>query len=280
MFAAPVKSGSNVPFPDIDPIVFAIGPFAVRWYALAYLAGVALGVGYAILLVRHKSLWANNAPPLTTPQLLDFGFWVVIGIVVGGRLGYVLFYAPAYYLAHPLQIVQTWDGGMSFHGGMVGLVVVMLVFARGKGGHPLSGLDLLAAVSPIGLMLGRLANFINGELYGKITGLPWAVIFPAGGPFPRHPSQLYEALLEGLLLFLFLRYITHVANGLRRPGLVTGLFGIWYGFSRIAIEFVRLPDEQIGYLYGGWLTLGMLLSLPLILGGLTLVVIAMRARID
>jgi len=269
-----------VPFPDIDPVAFTLGPLVVRWYALAYLFGVGLGVGYGALLVRQKSLWADNSPPFTLPDWFDFGFWAIIGIIVGGRLGYVLFYNPLYYATHPLEIVQTWDGGMSFHGGMIGLAVTMLIFARVKGGNPLSGIDLLCAAAPIGLMLGRIANFINGELYGKISGLPWAVIFPNGGPFPRHPSQLYEALFEGLLLFLFLRYVTHVAHGLRRPGLTAGFFGLWYAFSRFGIEFVRLPDEQIGYLYGGWLTLGMVLTIPMMLVAAALIFFAMRVRID
>jgi len=188
----------------------------------------------------------------------------------------VLFYNPMYYLSHPLQILQTWDGGMSFHGGLLGIITAMVAFTYRKGGDPLSGLDILGAVSPIGLMLGRFANFINGELYGRETNLPWGVIFPTGGDLPRHPSQLYEAALEGLLLFLFLRYITHIAYGLRKPGLVAGIFGVGYALSRILVETVRLPDLDKGYLYAGWLTYGMVLSVPVLLAGIALIIYALR----
>jgi phosphatidylglycerol:prolipoprotein diacylglycerol transferase len=263
-------------FPNIDPVAIHLGPLAIRWYALAYLGGVLLGAVYGMTLLRRKTLWANNRPPFPPGDIYDFAFWAVIGIVVGGRTGYVLFYNLSYYLAHPLDAFMLWDGGMSFHGGMLGILVAMVLFARSRGGNPLSGLDLLGAASPIGLLLGRIANFINGELYGKPTTLPWGVIFPDAGPLPRHPSELYEGVLEGIVLFLVLRMVTHVFYGLRRPGLVTGLFGIGYALSRIAVEFVRLPDPQLGYLYGGWLTMGQLLSLPLLLAGLGLAVYAMR----
>ena len=225
-----------MPFPDINPIAFAIGPFAVRWYALGYLFGTGLGAAY----------------------------------------GYVLFYNLPFYLANPAQILNTLDGGMSYHGGMLGLMLAVVLFTRFKGsGNWLSGLDLIASVSTIGIFLVRIANFINAELYGAPTTLPWGVFFPTDPEqLPRHPSQLYEAALEGLLLFLVIRVFTHVFYSLRRPGLVAGVFGIGYGLSRIAVEFVRLPDIQLGYLYGGWLTMGMLLSLPLVLGGLALVTYA------
>lgn len=267
-----------MPFPNIDPIAFAIGPFAVRWYALAYLVGIAFGLLYGSALLKRKTLWPRGTPPFTPSQWLDFAFWAVLGIVIGGRLGYVLFYNLPFYAANPLQILATWDGGMSFHGGLIGLMLALYFFARARKSSFLSGLDLLAAVAPIGLFLGRIANFINGELYGRVTTVPWGVIFPNGGPLPRHPSQLYEAGLEGLVLFLVLRYITHVRLGLRLPGLTAGVFGIGYALSRILVEFVRLPDPQIGYLYGGWLTAGMLYSLPVMLAGLALVIYAKRSR--
>ncbi len=263
-----------MPFPDIDPVLFSLGPLSVRWYGLAYLVGVLLGVLYGASLLKRHTLWKNNEPPFSASQWYDFGFWAVIAIVVGGRLGYVLFYQPVYYFSHPLEIVQTWDGGMAFHGGLLGLVLAVMIFAWRKGGHPLSGVDMIAAVSPLGLMLGRIANFINGELYGRVTQLPWGVVFPGGGPEPRHPSQLYEAALEGLVLFLVLRYVTHVAYGLRRPGLTAGVFGIGYAVARIAVETVRLPDADKGYLYGGWLTYGMVLSVPVLLAGIALVIYA------
>lgn len=267
-----------MPFPNIDPVAFSVGPFAVRWYALAYLAGVLLGALYGARLLARRSLWAQHTPPFAPGAIFDFAFWAVIGIVLGGRLGYVLFYNPGFFLANPAEALKLWDGGMSFHGGLVGIVIAMVLFTRAKGGRVLSGLDLLGAISTIGLFLGRIANFINGELYGSVTTLPWGVVFPGAGELPRHPSQLYEALLEGLLLFLIIRFVTHVLHGLRRPGLVAGIFGIGYALSRIAIEFFRLPDEQIGYLYGGWLTMGMALSVPVLLAGLVLVATSREGR--
>ncbi|HEY8593732.1 MAG TPA: prolipoprotein diacylglyceryl transferase [Devosiaceae bacterium] len=267
-----------MPFPKIDPIAFSLGPLVVRWYALAYLAGVALGLGYGILLLRRKNLWAGDKPPFTDSEWLDFAFWAVIGIVVGGRTGYVLFYNLPYYASNPLEALRLWDGGMSFHGGLIGLVTAMFFYARSKNADALSALDLLATAAPFGLLLGRIANFINGELYGRPTDLPWGIVFPGGGDIPRHPSQLYEGLLEGLVLFVVLRFVTHVFFGLKRPGLVAGVFGIGYALSRIAVEQVRLPDPQIGYLFGGWLTLGMVLTLPVLLAGIALVIHAMGKR--
>jgi phosphatidylglycerol---prolipoprotein diacylglyceryl transferase len=275
----PSWSRSRVPFPNIDPVAFAIGPFAVRWYALAYLGGVLLGAAYGMTLLARKTLWRDGKPPFEPGAIWDFAFWAVIGIVVGGRLGYVLFYNLPHYLANPADIIALWDGGMSFHGGMVGIMVAMALFTRAKGGNILSSLDLLGAIGTIGLLLGRLSNFINAELYGAPTNMPWGVIFPTDPEqLPRHPSQLYEAALEGLVLFLVIRYATHVAYALRRPGLVAGIFGIGYSLSRIAVEFVRLPDAQIGYLYGGWLTMGMVLSLPILVAGIGLVLYA-NARV-
>lgn len=262
-----------MPFPDIDPIAFAIGPFAIRWYALGYLFGVGLGALYGYLLLANERLWHKGRPPFPAKDIWDFAFWTMVAIVLGGRIGYVLFYNLPYYLENPLEIVNTLDGGMSFHGGMIGLVVAVIAFTLKKGGNALSGLDLIASVSTIGIFLVRIANFINAELYGAPTSLPWGVVFPTDPEqLPRHPSQLYEAALEGLLLFLVIRLFTHVFYCLRRPGMAAGIFGIGYGLSRIAVEFVRLPDSQIGYLYGGWLTMGMVLSLPLVLGGLGLVI--------
>ncbi|MHB1109841.1 MAG: prolipoprotein diacylglyceryl transferase [Devosia sp.] len=275
----PSRSRPPVPFPDIDPVAFAIGPFAIRWYALAYLGGVLLGAAYGMTLLARKTLWRDGRPPFEPGAIWDFAFWAVIGIVIGGRLGYVLFYNFPHYLANPAEIIAVWDGGMSYHGGMMGIMVAMALFTRAKGGNVLSSLDLLGAIATIGLLLGRLANFINAELYGAPTAMPWGVIFPTDPEqLPRHPTQLYEAALEGLLLFLVIRYATHVAYALRRPGLVAGIFGIGYALSRIAVEFVRLPDIQIGYLYGGWVTMGMVLSVPILLAGVALVLFASRRR--
>lgn len=274
----PASGSTFLPFPDINPIALQLGPLAVRWYALAYLFGVLFGALYAYGLLRRKSLWANGSPPFEPAAIWDFAFWAVIGIVVGGRVGYVLFYNLPLYMANPLQAFALWDGGMSFHGGLVGIIVAMALFTRSKGGNILSSLDLLAAVGPIGLFLGRVANFINGELYGRETTLPWGVIFPTGGPLPRHPSQLYEGLLEGVILFLIIRFVTHVLYGLRRPGLAAGIFGMWYAISRCVVELVRIPDKQLGYLFDGWITMGQILSVPVFLAGLVLFIYALRRK--
>ena len=222
-----------MPFPDIDPIAFAIGPFAVRWYALGYLFGVGLGAAYGYLLLANTRLWHKGEPPFAAKDIWDFAFWTMLAIVVGGRVGYVLFYNLPYYLANPAEIINTLDGGMSYHGGMLGLMLAVVLFTRRKGnGNWLSGLDLIASVATIGIFLVRIANFINAELYGAPTTLPWGVVFPTDPEqLPRHPSQLYEAALEGLLLFLVIRVFTHVFYSLRRPGLVAGIFGIGYGLS-------------------------------------------------
>jgi phosphatidylglycerol:prolipoprotein diacylglycerol transferase len=266
-----------LPFPNIDPIAFAIGPVVVRWYALAYLVGVLGGAWYGATILKQHGLWKDNRPPFEPGAIWDFAFWSVIGIIVGGRLGYVLFYNFDAYLQNPAEIFALWDGGMSFHGGLAGIMVAMAGFTRFKGGNILSGFDLLGAIGTIGLFLGRVANFINAELYGAPTTLPWGVVFPTDPlQVPRHPSQLYEALLEGVLLFIVIRIATHQLKALKRPGLVAGMFGIGYALSRIFVEFFRLPDAQIGYLFGGWLTMGMVLSLPVLLGGVALVIYAMR----
>lgn len=270
---------TTLPFPNIDPIAFAIGPVAVRWYALAYLFGVLLGAGYGYLLLRNERLWYRGAPPFPAKDIWDFAFWAMLAIVIGGRTGYVLFYNLPYYLGHPLEIINTLDGGMSYHGGMIGLMLAAIIFTRVKGGNWLSSLDLLGAVATIGLLLGRIANFINAELYGAPTDLPWGIIFPTDPmQVPRHPSQLYEAALEGLLLFLVIRIATHVFYALRKPGLVAGIFAIGYALARILVEFVRLPDPQLGYLYWGWVTMGQLLSLPMLVIGLGLVAFALSRR--
>ena len=266
-----------MPFPNIDPIAFAIGPFAVRWYALAYLAGVGLGAAYGYLLLSRPRLWHKDRPPFAPAAIWDFAFWAVIGIVLGGRIGYVLFYNLPYYAAHPLEAFALWDGGMSYHGGMLGIMLAMALFTRHLGGNILSSFDLLGAIGTIGLFLGRISNFVNGELYGAPTELPWGVVFPtAGDGVARHPSQLYEAALEGVALFVIIAIATHMFRALHRPGLVAGMFGIGYALSRIFVEFYRVPDIQIGYLYGGWLTLGMVLSLPILVAGIGLLIYSLR----
>ena len=267
-----------LPFPNISPIAFEIGPLAVRWYALGYLFGVILGAAYGMSMLKRKSLWADGRPPFEAPAIWDFAFWAIIGIVLGGRIGYVLFYNLTLYAAHPLEVFQLWDGGMSFHGGLIGIMIAVAIFTRSKGGNILSSFDLLSACAPIGIFLVRCANFINGELYGRVTDLPWGVVFPNGGPEPRHPSQLYEGLLEGVIMFIILRLVTHVFYGLLRPGLAAGVFGVWYAISRILLEFVRIPDAQLGYLFFGWVTMGQILSIPVLVIGLGLIVYAMTRR--
>ncbi len=267
-----------MPFPNIDPVAFAVGPFVVRWYALAYLGGVLLGAAYGATLLARHALWKDNRAPFPPAAIWDFAFWAVLGIVLGGRLGYVLFYNLPHYLSDPGQIIALWDGGMSYHGGMLGIMLAMALFTRHHKGSILSAMDLLGAIGTIGLFLGRIANFINAELYGAPTTLPWGVVFPTDPEqVPRHPSQLYEAALEGLLLFTVLRFATNHTRALKHPGLVAGLFGVGYGASRILVEFFRLPDIQIGYLFGGWLTMGMVLSLPVLLAGIALVSLSLRS---
>jgi phosphatidylglycerol:prolipoprotein diacylglycerol transferase len=260
-------------FPDFDPVLISIGPLAIRWYALAYIFGILLGWLYARLLIRNSGLWGGKAP-MKVEDFDDYIVWVTLGIILGGRIGYVLFYNPAHFAAHPVEILQLWSGGMSFHGGFAGCVAAVVLFARRRGISILSLGDLTCAAGPIGLFLGRLANFINGELWGRPGDVPWAFVFPNAGPLPRHPSQLYEAALEGLLLFVILAIAVR-AGALKRPGLVVGLFAIVYALARSFCEFFREPDPQLGFLWGG-LTMGMLLSIPLFLAGVAFVVNAMR----
>lgn len=271
------KPEVQLPFPIIDPIAFSLGPLAVRWYALAYLVGIGLGLLYCINLLRNRSMWPQANPPFTITQCVDFTFWAVLGVIAGGRLGYIIFYKLWESLADPLSIFQVWNGGMSFHGGLLGVMVALFFFAKFHKANVLSSLDLLATAAPIGLFLGRVANFLNAELYGRATDWPWGVVFPGGGDEPRHPSQLYEAALEGIVLFIVLRLITHVWHGLKRPGLVAGTFAIGYALSRLLVEQVRLPDDHIGYLWNGWLTMGMVLTMPMLLAGLIMVIYA-RSR--
>ena len=262
-----------LPFPAFDPVLVSIGPLSIRWYALAYIVGILLGWAYARLLIRNARLWGGQ-PPLTVVDYDDFVLWVTFGIILGGRLGYVLFYNLPYFAAHPLEILQLWNGGMSFHGGFAGCVIAVVWFARRRGIPVLSVGDLTCAAGTIGLFLGRIANFINGELWGRPSDVPWAMVFPTGGPLPRHPSQRYEAALEGIVLFTVLALMIR-AGALKRPGLILGAFAIGYSLARSFCELFREPDAQLGFLWGG-LTMGMLLSIPLFLAGVGFVVYAMR----
>lgn len=268
----------TIPFPVIDPVIFEIGPIAVRWYALAYIAGILFAMWYAKRLVSTPHLWAAGTPPADPSHIDDLLVWATLGVIVGGRLGYVIFYSPAYFLQNPAEILALWSGGMSFHCGFLGVVLACWLYARRHGIRPVRLIDLAACGVPVGLGLGRLANFINGELYGRTTDVAWAMVFPGSGPEPRHPSQIYEAALEGLALFLVLRIASHRFGALARPGLCSGIFAVGYGASRLLVEFARAPDAHIGYLAGGWLTLGMVLSLPLIAVGIWLVARARKAE--
>ena len=283
MFAA-------IPFPDIGPDLITIPlfgrEFSLRWYALAYLVGLLAGWRIVVALMRRASLWPDGRAPMEPKQVEDLLTWVILGVVVGGRLGFVLFYQPGYYLTHPLEILKVWEGGMSFHGGFLGTVVAGLWFCRRHAIPALSAGDAFALAAPLGLFLGRLANFVNAELWGRPTSLPWGVIFPGTdaqdcpGVLPglcaRHPSQLYEAGLEGLALGLLLWFLVRT-GALKRPGLVTGLFGVGYGLARIFCEFFREPDPVQEALPHG-LTMGMMLSAPLILVGAGLLILSLRGR--
>jgi phosphatidylglycerol:prolipoprotein diacylglycerol transferase len=255
-----------LPFPDIDPVVLSIGPLAIHWYGVGYVVGILFAWWYAKRLVTTPHLWSGL--PMKPEDIDDFLVWAAVGVVLGGRLGYVLFYDLARYLANPLDVLAVWQGGMSFHGGLIGTTLAMILFARSRGIGVWSMFDVIAAGAPVGLGLVRVANFINSELWGRPTDLPWAVEFPNGGPLPRHPSQLYEAALEGIVLFLVLRVLSHSRLKLRQPGFVAGAFVAGYGLCRIVVEFFREPDPQLGHLWGGWLTMGMVLSLPMVLAGI------------
>jgi len=259
-----------LPFPAIDPTLVEIGPFAIRWYALAYIVGLLLGWRYV------RGLAAKPPSHLDIRQIDDLLIWITLGVILGGRLGYVLFYKAGYFIDHPLEALQLWNGGMSFHGGLIGCIVGGYVFARRAGVPPLHVGDLVAAAGPIGLFLGRLANFVNGELWGRETDVAWAMRFPADpAGLLRHPSQLYEAFLEGIVLFAVLWLLARRESVRRRHGLIFGVFIAGYGLARFLVEFAREPDAHLGYLFAG-ATMGQLLSLPMILIGAGFAVRAAR----
>src|ERR1700760_1801710 len=267
----------TIVLPVFNSIAIEIGPIAIRWYALAYIGGIVIGWIYARSLLKNEKLWGGPAP-ITLLQLDDFILWVTVGIILGGRTGYVLFYNLPFFVAHPTEIFELWKGGMSFHGGFLGCVAAVMLFCWKNNLSILSLGDITTAVGPIGLLLGRLANFINSELWGRPadSSVPWAMVFPNGGPLPRHPSQLYEAGLEGIVLFTILALMIR-AGALKRPGLILGSFIAIYACARIVGEFFREPDPQLGFLWGG-LTMGMLLSVPMIIVGAIIIFAATRRK--
>jgi phosphatidylglycerol:prolipoprotein diacylglycerol transferase len=259
-----------LPFPMIDPVLVQIGPFAIRWYALAYIAGIVLGWRLARRLV------VLGPKVATTEQVDDFVTWVTLGIILGGRFGYVIFYRPDIFLRAPWEILYLWQGGMSFHGGALGVIVALYFFTRRRGLDWVAFSDRVVCVVPIGIFLGRLANFINGELWGRVADVPWAMVFPGAGPDPRHPSQLYQAGLEGLCLFILLMVLVYRPSVRARVGVLSGVFLAGYGVARFTGEFFRQPDAHLGFLFAG-ATMGQLLSLPMIAVGAWLVLRGSRA---
>ena len=261
-----------IPFPQIDPVIFAVGPFVVRWYALAYVAGLVIGWR---VLRRRAAAGADGIDP---DRVDDFLVWATVGVILGGRLGYVLFYNLDYLIAHPGEILAMWRGGMSFHGGFLGVVAAGVIFCRRHQIRPLVFGDMLACVAPIGVFFGRVANFINGELFGRATDVPWGVVFPRGGPEPRHPSQLYEAALEGVVLFIILNLMWRSERIRKRPGILTGAFVAGYAVARMIVELFRQPDAHIGFLTLGS-TMGQWLSIPMLLIGLGMIAWAARRAV-
>jgi phosphatidylglycerol:prolipoprotein diacylglycerol transferase len=264
-----------VPFPHFNPVLLQLGPFALRWYALAYMAGILLGWRYGVALVRNAKIWRGAPPTLDERQVDDLVVYVAIGIVAGGRIGSILFYNTSVLWTDPLEVFRAWHGGMSFHGGLIGVTLGLLLFARLNHVNVVRLGDLTAPCVPIGLFFGRIANFINGELWGRPTTLPWGIIFPHAGEEPRHPSQLYEAGLEGIALFLILRWATHGRKLLPRRGMICGLFLTCYGVFRIVLENVREPDRDMPHFPFG-LTMGIMLSVPMVLAGLALIAYGRR----
>lgn len=271
-----VLSPAALPFPNFDPVAIEIGPVAVRWYGLAYMAGLLLGWLYIRRLVSDAGLWPRRVAPFGVDKVDDLLIWVTAGVILGGRLGHILFYKAGFYFENPLEILMIWKGGMSFHGGLLGTGVAMWLFARRNGISVWPVMDAVSAAVPIGLFFGRMANFINGEIVGSVTTMPWGMVFPGWGAEPRHPAMLYEAALEGIALFLVLRWLTHSQMSLKSPGLTTGVFLAGYGVFRIFCELFKIVDYRL--VVEGWpITKGMVYSVPMVILGVVFIVWA-RAR--
>ncbi len=265
-----------IPFPNIDPVAISFGPLSVKWYGLAYMAGLLLGWLYVKRLIANDRLWAGGRAPLSDPMIDDLLLLVTFGVVIGGRLGHVLFYEPQYYLSRPLDVFKIWQGGMSFHGGVLGVTLAMWAFSRWRGAGLLSVADLVTAAVPIGLFFGRIANFINAEVVGTVTSVPWAIAFPGYGEAPRHPAMLYEAFLEGVVLFAILYWLIHKRGSLKLPGLTAGAFLAGYGLFRIVCELFKIEEYRL--LFDGWpITRGMAYSVPMVLLGAYFIRRARRA---
>lgn len=270
-------------FPHIDPVALEIGPFAVKWYGLSYMAGLLLGWLYVRRLLTAPSLWTNGKAPFPVERVDDLLLYITAGVILGGRLGFVLFYEPGYYFAHLADIPAVWKGGMSFHGALLGSAIAIVIFAKRNGYSALSTMDICTAANPIGLFFGRVANFINGELFGRVSDVPWAMVFPDAAKFhpevepaTRHPSQLYEAALEGLALFVVLRILTHHFDALKKPGLISGVFLLGYGLARSISEFYREPHAGHPLNIEPF-TAGQFYSLPMIAIGIALIIYARRS---
>jgi phosphatidylglycerol:prolipoprotein diacylglycerol transferase len=268
-----------LPFPSFNPIALEFGPLSVKWYGLAYMAGLLLGWLYIKYLLTLDRLWPAGKRPFEPNKADDLLIYMTLGVLLGGRLGFVLFYEPGYFFHHPLDVVAVWNGGMAFHGALLGSILAMVVFSRRVGARTWSVMDLCAAATPMGLFFGRFANFINGELWGRPSTVPWSMVFPGpgAGPTPRHPSQLYEAGLEGLALFAVLTWLTHRKLALRQPGLLAGTFLAGYGLARSFCELFREPDPR-HFLTVGPFTAGILYSLPMIVAGVLIVYTTLKRK--
>lgn len=259
----------SIPFPNLNPEIFSIGGISIKWYGIAYVASIIIGWKYVNLISQKNNFSVSKK------NIDDLVIWLAIGIIIGGRIGYTLFYQPIFYINNPLKILEIWNGGMSFHGGLIGVIISLFIFSKLRRISLLLISDMLAIVTPIGLFFGRIANFINQELWGRITTVPWAFEFPLAGNLPRHPSQLYEALLEGLALYLLLAYLWHFTNLKNKYGLITGVFISGYSTIRFFVEFFREPDSYLGFIFYKF-SMGQILSVPFAISGIILILFSLN----